>query len=381
MEIIDWDVFQLPSRTQFLRIETDTGLVGWGEPLIEGRARATAAAVEELMDGYLDGADPLPIRDHWEAMYRQSFSRGGPLLMGAISGIDMALWDIKGKYYDAPVYELLGGKVRDRIRLYHHVGGETLEQLRESTESALERGFVAVKTSPTNRTRRLGTPATIERASERLAAIREVAGPEVDIGLDFHGRVSRALAPRLAAALEEYDPMFYEEVVTPEHNDVLPEVATHTTVPIATGERLYSRWDFKRVFEAGIVDVIQPDVAHCGGITEMRCIADMAEAYDIAVVPHCAIGPVALASCLHVDAQAYTAVLQEQTLLSEGRRDMLDYLNDTSIFDVSDGGFVDLPAGPGLGLDIDEATVRERAESKPRLLPTWRHEDGSVAEW
>jgi galactonate dehydratase len=381
VEIVDWEVFQLPSRTQFLRLETDTGVVGWGEPLIEGRPQTTAAAVDELAAGYLDGADPPAIRDHWEAMYRHGFSRGGPILMGAISGIDQALWDIKGKYYEAPVYDLLGGKVRDRIRMYHHVGGESLDELRANTEDALDRGFVALKTSPTDRMRQLGTPASIERARERLAAIREVAGPEVDVGLDFHGRVSRATAPRLAAALEEYDPMFYEEVVTPEHNDALPEIAAHTTVPIATGERLYSRWDFKHVFEAGIVDVVQPDVSHCGGITELRCIADMAEAYDVAVVPHCAIGPVALASCLHVGAQAYTAVLQEQTLLSEGRRDMLSYLDNSSVFDVGDGGFVELPDGPGLGLDLDESTVRERASSGLRTLPEWRHEDGSVAEW
>jgi galactonate dehydratase len=204
----------------------------------------------------------------------------------------------------------------------------------------------------------------------------------VDIGVDFHGRASKSMAKRLASALEPHDPFFIEEPVLPEHNDALPQIANHTSVPIATGERMFSRWDFKSVFEQGVVDVIQPDLSHAGGITEVNKIAAMAEAYDVAVAPHCPLGPIALAACLQVDACSPNVLIQEQSLdihYNEGS-DVLDYLADPSVFDYLDG-FVALPEESGLGIDIDETAVREAAGDVDWHNPIWRHEDGSVAEW
>jgi galactonate dehydratase len=243
-------------------------------------------------------------------------------------------------------------------------------------------GFDALKMNATAEFRRLESPAAVESVSERLAAVREAVGPEVGIGVDFHGRVAKPMAKRLAAALDSHNPMFIEEPVLPEHDDVLPEIAAHTTTPIATGERHYSRADFKPLLEAGGVDVIQPDLSHAGGITEVRKIAGMAAAYDVALAPHCPLGPIALASCLQVDACAHNATIQEQSLgihYNEGS-DVLDYLADPSVFDYNEG-FVGIPDGPGLGIDIDEEHVRAQSGEIDWHNPVWRHDDGSVAEW
>ncbi len=230
--------------------------------------------------------------------------------------------------------------------------------------------------------RRVDAPEAVDAARERLAAVREAVGSEVDVGVDFHGRVSKPMAKRLTAALEPHEPMFVEEPVLPEHNDWLPELAASTTVPIATGERMYSRWDFKEVFESGAVDVIQPDLSHAGGITEVKKIAAMAEAYDVAVAPHCPLGPIALASCVQVDACSPNALIQEQSLdiHYNEERDVLDYLEDPSVFEY-DEGYVELPTEPGLGIEIDEAHVRDVAGDTDWHNPVWRHDDGSVAEW
>ena len=377
MRITDYELFEVPPRWQFLRVETDDGLVGWGEPLVEGRAKTTAAAVEELMDTCIVGEDPSRIEDHWQTMYRGGFYRGGPVLMSAISGIDQALWDLKGKQFSAPVYELLGGPARDRIRIYGHVSGETPDEAAESAVASVEEGFTVLKSGPSGPIRRVDNPAKVAAVRERVGAIREAIGPEIDLGLDFHGRVSKPMAKRLVAALEEFEPMFYEEPVLAEHNDALAEISQHTSIPIATGERMFSRWDFKEVFEDGTVDVIQPDLSHAGGITEVHKIAAMAEAYDVALAPHCPLGPIALAACIQIDAVAPNALVQEQVIHRDG---MPTYLADESVFS-HEGGYVPLPDGPGLGIEIDEDAVAEAAGPVDWHNPVLRHDDGSVAEW
>ena len=382
-QIIDYELFEVPPRWLFLRIETTDGLVGWGEPVIEGRSRTVETAVRELMDNYLVGEPADPIEDHWQTMYRGGFYRGGPILMSAIAGIDQALWDIKGKRFGAPVHDLLGGAARERIRVYQWIGGDRPSEVAEEAEQKVEAGFSALKMNATEDLERVDNPAAIDDAVDRLRNVREVVGDEVDIGVDFHGRVTKPMAKRLAKALEPYDPMFIEEPVLPEHNDVLPDIAAHTTIPIATGERMYSRWDFKQVFENGSVDIIQPDLSHAGGITEVNKIASMAEAYDVALAPHCPLGPIALASCVQVDACAPNALIQEQSLNIHYNEtsDVLDYLEDPSVFEYQDGA-VSVPDGPGLGVDINESFVREQSEKTVNWHnPVWRHEDGSVAEW
>ncbi|ELZ24423.1 galactonate dehydratase [Haloterrigena sp. SYSU A121-1] len=382
-EIVDYELFEVPPRWLFLRLETADGTVGWGEPVVEGRSKTVRTAVEELLDNYLLGEDPDRIEDHWQAMYRGGFYRGGPVLMSAIAGIDQALWDIKGKRLGVPVHELLGGATRDRIRVYQWIGGDRPSDVAEQARAQVEAGFTALKMNATEEIERVDDPATIEAAVTRLREVREAVGDEVDIGVDFHGRVSKPMAKRLVEKLEPHEPMFVEEPVLPEHNDALPEIASHTTIPIATGERMFSRWDFKQVFENGAVDVIQPDLSHAGGITEVKKIASMAEAYDVAMAPHCPLGPIALASCLQVDACSHNAFIQEQSLNIHYNEtsDVLEYLADPSVFDYDDG-YVQIPDEPGLGIDIDEDHVRAQADvGHDWHNPVWRHDDGSVAEW
>ncbi|USZ77375.1 galactonate dehydratase [Halorussus vallis] len=383
MKITDYELMEVPPRWLFLKVTTSDGTVGWGEPVVEGRAKTVRAAVEELMDNYLIGEDPLPIEKHWQTMYRGGFYRGGPVLMSAIAGIDQALWDIKGKHFGAPVYELLGGRARERIRVYQWIGGDRPADVGDAAKEKVDAGFTALKMNATSELRFVDTPAAVESAVDRLAQVREAVGDEVDIGVDFHGRVPKPMAKRLVKALEPYEPFFVEEPVLPEHNDALPDIAAHTTTPIATGERMYSRWDFKEVFESGAVDVIQPDLSHAGGITEVKKIASMAEAYDVAVAPHCPLGPIALASCVQVDACSPNTLIQEQSLDIHYNEtsDVLDYLADPDVFDYHEG-YIEMPTDPGLGIEIDEETVRERAEHEVDWHnPVWHRDDGSVAEW
>ena len=382
-EIVDYELFEVPPRWLFLRLETDDGTVGWGEPVVEGRARTVRTAVEELLDNYLLDEDPSRIEDHWQTMYRGGFYRGGPVLMSAIAGIDQALWDIKGKQFGAPVHELMGGAARDRIRVYQWIGGDRPSDVAEQAREQVEAGFTALKMNATEEIERVDDPATVDAAVDRLRQVREAVGDDVGIGVDFHGRVTKPMAKRLVKELEQYEPMFVEEPVLPEHNDALPEIAQHTSTPIATGERMFSRWDYKEIFEQGVVDVIQPDLSHAGGITEVKKIAAMAEAYDVAMAPHCPLGPLALASCLQVDATSANAFIQEQSLDIHYNEtsDVLDYLVDPSVFDYDDG-YVQIPDQPGLGVEIDEDYVREQAQQDVDWHnPVWRHDDGSVAEW
>ncbi|WP_088105778.1 galactonate dehydratase [Halalkalibacter urbisdiaboli] len=382
MKITKLECFIVPPRWCFLKVDTDEGITGWGEPIVEGRASTVKAAVAELSD-YLIGKDPLRIEDHWNVLYRSGFYRGGPILMSAIAGIDQALWDIKGKFFNAPVYQLLGGACRDSIRVYSWIGGDRPSDVGKAAKEVVNAGFTAVKMNGTEELQYVDSYQKIDAVVERIAAVREAVGDYIGIGIDFHGRVHKPMAKILAKELEPFRPMFIEEPVLPENNEALREIAQHTHIPIATGERMYSRWDFKQLLADGYVDIIQPDLSHAGGITECKKIFSMAEAYDVAVAPHCPLGPIALASCLQVDATAHNAFIQEQSLgihYNQGS-DLLDYLSDPSVFNYEDG-HVKIPQGPGLGISVNEEVVKEMAGKGHNWKnPVWRHKDGTVAEW
>ncbi|WP_110927173.1 galactonate dehydratase [Bacillus massiliglaciei] len=382
MKIINYEVFTVPPRWLFIKIETDEGLTGWGEPIIEGKAATVRTAVDELMESLI-GKDPLQIEDHWNLMYRAGFYRGGPILMSAISGIDQALWDIKGKYYNAPIHQLLGGKARESIRVYSWIGGDRPADVGKAAKEMVSKGFTAVKMNGTEELQYVDSYEKIDQVLARISAVREAVGPYVGIGIDFHGRVHKPMAKILAKELEAFRPMFIEEPVLPENNEALREIANHTAIPIATGERMFSKWDFKRLLTDGYADIIQPDLSHAGGITECKKILSMAEAFDVAAAPHCPLGPIALASCLQVDATCHNAFIQEQSLgihYNQGS-DLLDYIVDNQVFKYEEG-YVKIPNGPGLGIEINEEHVRKMAEiGHTWRNPVWRHTDGSIAEW
>jgi galactonate dehydratase len=382
MKIKSYELFQVPPRWLFLKIETDEGLVGWGEPVIEGRAATVKTAVEELMENLI-GKNPMHIEDHWNVMYRSGFYRGGPILMSAIAGIDQALWDIKGKYFNAPVHQLLGGRVRDSIKVYSWIGGDRPAEVGQAARAMVDQGFTALKMNATEELQYVDSYDKVDLAIARIAAVREAVGPHIGIGIDFHGRVHKPMAKILAKGLEPFRPMFIEEPVLPENNEALREIANHVAIPIATGERMFSRWQYKTLLTDGYVDIIQPDVSHAGGITECKKILSMAEAFDVAAAPHCPLGPIALAACLQVDATCHNAFIQEQSLgihYNQGS-DLLDYLVENQVFRY-DQGYVRIPDGPGLGIEINEDHVREMARIGHNWRnPLWRHADGSVAEW
>ncbi|MEO6527392.1 MAG: galactonate dehydratase [Gemmatimonadaceae bacterium] len=382
MKITKLTTYIVPPRWCFLKIETDEGISGWGEPVLEGRAHTVAAAVDELAD-YLIGKDPSLIEDHWTVLYRAGFYRGGGVHMSALAGIDQALWDIKGKALNVPVHQLLGGQLRDRIRVYSWIGGDRPSDTATMAQECGARGFTAVKMNATEEMQFVDSHAKVDAVLARVQAIRDVMGPHFGIGVDFHGRVHRPMAKVIAKELEPYRLMFIEEPVLSEHSEALKEIANHCSTPIALGERLFSRWDFKKILSDGYVDIIQPDPSHAGGITETRKIAAMAEAYDVALALHCPLGPIALAANLQLDAVCYNAFIQEQSLgiHYNATNDLLDYLVDPSVF-AYDDGHVAIPQGPGLGIEVNEELVVRMAETGHRWRnPVWRHADGSFAEW
>lgn len=383
MKIARLELFAVPPRWLFLKLTTDEGLAGWGEPVVEGRADTVRACVQEMAD-LIVGHDPQRVEDIWQMLYRGGFYRGGPVLTSALSGIDQALWDIKGRALGVPVWQLLGGACRDRIRVYTGIGGDRpADVAAHALRAVRENGFTALKLNAGGAQGYIEAPSEVRLAAERLAAVREAVGEDVAVAVDFHGRVHRAMALQLARALEPYSPMFIEEPVLAENSEALALLAAHTTIPIATGERMFTRWGFKRLLQDGHVAVVQPDISHAGGISEVRKIGAMAEAYDVALAPHCPLGPITLAASLQVDACTPNFLIQEQSLGIHYNRgnDILDYLADRSVFTYS-GGHVALPTGPGLGIEIDEAVVRRAAEHGHRWRnPLWRLADGSVAEW
>ena len=375
------ETFLVAPRWLFVRIETSDGVVGWGEATCEGRSETVATAVGQLAE-LLIGADPSRIEDHHRTLSNGSFYRGGAILASAVAGIDQALWDIKGKTLGAPIHELLGGPVRDRVRVYAWVGGDEPDEVRDQIAERIEAGLTAVKMNASGRMNSLATSGEIDGVLARVGAAREVLGPDQDVAVDFHGRVSLPSAVRLAAELVPLRPMFIEEPVVPENSHRMGEVVRATSIPVATGERLFSRQEFLPVLEAGVT-IVQPDLAHAGGITEVRKIAALAETYGALLAPHCPLGPIGLAASLQIGFCTPSHVIQEQSIgihYNVGA-EVLDYLVDTSVFDYADGSVARL-AGPGLGVEVDERAVRKAAAAWTGWSnPIWRYDDGSFAEW
>ena len=383
MKITQVECFEVQPRWMFVKISTDEGVSGWGEAGVEGHGRIVRAAVG-LMAETLIGRDPRRIQDIWQTLYRGSFYRGGVTLMSAIAGIDQALWDILGKWHNAPAHQLLGGACRDRIKVYFWIGGDKPADVGAAAKKAQDMGYTAVKMLATEALQIVDSHKGIDECVARIAEILSAVGPHMGIGVDFHGRVHKPMAKVLARELAPYRPMFIEEPVLTEYLDGLREIAAHAAIPIATGERIYQRQDFRNLLERRVVDILQPDPAHAGGITECYRIAAMAEAYDVAVAFHCPLGPIALAANLQLDAVCYNACIQEQSLGMHYNRqgaDLLDYLNNPEIFAFKDG-YADIPQGPGLGIEVNEEKVREMdVIGQNWTNPVWRHADGSIAEW
>ncbi|MBK5242382.1 galactonate dehydratase [Clostridium sp.] len=376
------ELFKVPPRWLLLKMTTESGIVGWGEPVIEGRADTVAAAVRELSE-YVIGKDARNIEDMFSVLYRAGFYRGGPILMSAISGIEQAMWDIKGKYLNVPVYDLLGGYCRDKMKVYCWIGGDKPGDVQKAAVEKYEQGYRAIKMNGVPGVGWLENYKQVEETVNRVASIRDKLGYDMDIALDFHGRVHKPLAFQLMKELEPYKLMFVEEPVLCENEEIFPQLRGQFSTPIATGERNYTRWGFKNLITQGGVDIIQPDPCHCGGILETKKIAAMAEAYDIALAPHCPLGPIALAVSLQIDFCTYNAVIQEQSLGIHYNKtaDMLDYLVDRSVFEYKDG-FVNRPLKPGLGIEINEEKVKEASMVGHNWKnPVWRNVDGTVLEW
>ncbi len=381
MKITRIETFLVPPRWLFCRIETDDGTVGWGEPVVEGRAEVVRAAVDVLAE-YLIGQDPLRIEDHWQVLTKGGFYRGGPVLSSAVAGIDQALWDLAGRHYGAPVHALLGGPVRDRARVYGWVGGDDPGELAEQVAALADAGFSAVKMNASGRISPHPTAAETAAVVRRVATAREVLGPERDVAVDCHGRFTAAGARRLLTELAPLHPLFVEEPVLPDQGHLLPGIVAAGPVPIATGERIYDRGGFLPVLQAGVA-VAQPDLSHAGGISETRRIAALAETFGAQLAPHCPLGPIALAASLQVDFATPNFLIQEQSLGIHYNKeaDLLSYVMDPEPFRFVDGHAVrtDLP---GLGITIDEDAVRAADRTGHTWRnPVWRHTDGSFAEW
>ena len=369
----------------FVRIETDQpGLVGWGEASLEVKTRGVLGAIEDFAP-LVVGEDPRRIEHLWQILYRQQFFRGGAVEMSAVSGIDQALWDIKGKDLGVPVWQLLGGRVRDRVRFYDHLGGGAPEAtygemdpavVAELAQRSVADGFDAIKVLAVPRSRPLESNARVREAAAAMAAIRGAVGPDVQIMVDLHGRTTAAMAIRYGQALAEHDPWFFEEPVPPEDVDGHLAVAQALPgIPIATGERLIGRWAFRPFFERGAIAVAQPDVCHTGGISEVRRIAAMAEAHGVSVAPHNPLGPIATVANLHL------AVATPNHLIQEVMRSDVPWRDEVvrGVPPLIDA-HMSPPEAPGLGVEIDEvAAAAHPYEPEPQYR--WFHEDGSVAEW
>ncbi|MBQ4082112.1 MAG: galactonate dehydratase [Clostridia bacterium] len=383
MKITKLELIKVQPRWMFLKMHTDTDLFGLGEPILEGHTNALEAVVQEFSD-YLIGKDPLQIEHHVQALYRGGFYRGGPLMLSAISGIEQAMWDIKGKYYNCPVYEMLGGKCREKIRMYTHVkrtavvGEFSIEEMLQIARQRVNEGYTALKYSIIPPIKAIETPANMQKHIERFAAVRKEIGDEIDLAIDFHGRVSPAMAVRLAEQLKPYSPMFIEEPVLPENVDCMVTVARSTTVPIAAGERLFGKWEYRQLLEKQAVSVVQPDLCHCGGIFEARKIAAMAELYYASVAPHNPLGPISLAACLQLDTCIPNFLVQEHPGNPDGADLGVGYLKQPFVLK---DGYIDVPTAPGLGIELDEAALQEKIYDGKWTTPRQYYEDGSNADW
>jgi len=383
MEVVDYELFAIPPRWVFLKLETDTGVFGWGEPALEGRSTTLCSALSELVEDYVIGSDPRRITDIWYRMYMGDHYNNGPVLMSAIAGIDQALWDLKGRAHGKPVYELLGGQVRDKVQVYQWLSGDQIDNLTDVAVAAVEDGYTTLGLMAHTRPARVRPREIVSNVQKRVDAVIDAVGKNVDLAVDFRGRVTTGVARQLLAMLEEYNLMFVEEPIHPSYNENLPELSAATNIPFATGQRMYSRWDFREVFQSQSVDIVQPAISHAGGITEVVNIGKMAEAYNIMLMPKCSVGPVSFAASMHVQFAVPNSVLQEQhdEFYTEQDNEFFNYLADDSPFTRSDG-YMFMDDRPGLGIEMDESYIREQAEKKTSWKgPTWNYEDGSVANW
>lgn len=381
MKITGIKVYTVKPRWIFIKISTDEGIEGWGE-MISGTKTDTVVAGAYELGKRIIGRNPFEIERIWQELHR-SFFRGGPINGTIVSGIEMALWDIKGKTLNVPIYELLGGAARDRIMVYSWIGGDRPSDVVKEAIDRRDRGFKAIKMNATEELHYIDSFTKVQEVVDRVKAIRDAVGFDLSIGVDFHGRVHKPMAKVLAKELEPYKLMFLEEVVLPENEEAFREVANHVSTPLATGERLYTRWQFKNLIKDGAIDIIQPDIALCGGILETRKIAAMAEAFDIAVAPHAPYGPIALAATLQLDVCTPNVFIQEQSLGIHYNKgfDLLDFVKNKEIFQYKDG-FLDIPTKPGLGIEIDEELVEKvSAEGLYWTNPSWKNYDGTIAEW
>lgn len=383
MKITKLELLKVRPRWMFLKMYTDTDLVGLGEPVLEGHCTSVEAVVREFED-YLIGKDPMQIEHHVQALYRGGFYRGGPLMLSAISGIEQAMWDIKGKFYNCPVWEMLGGKVRDKIRMYTHIkrtavaGDFSVDEMLNITDERLQAGYTALKYSIIPPIRAIDTPQNLMGHIARFAAVRERIGDSVDLAIDFHGRVSPAMALRLAEELKPYRPFFIEEPCLPENVDCMVNIARSTSIPIAAGERLFGKWQFRELLEKQAVAVVQPDICHCGGIFEGRKIALMSELYFGSIAPHNPLGPISLAACLQVDACSPNFLVQEHPGNPDGGDLGVGYLKEPFVMK---NGYIDVPTKPGLGVELDEDALKEKLYDGKWTTPRQYFEDGSNADW
>ena len=383
MKITDLKMIHIKPRWMFLKIETDEGIYGWGEPVVEGRARTVETAVNELRS-ILIGQDRLKTQHLWQLMYRGTFYRGGPVLCSAISGIEMALWDIKGKYYNVPVHQMLGGKCRDKVRMYGHLkpaghrGDFPIEDMIAIADTRLKEGFDVVKYSVIPPIRPIDNMVMCEAIVERFRKIRDFVGKGIDIAIDFHGRVSPAMSVRLLKELEPYYPLFVEEPVLPENVDEMMRVSHSTTIPIAAGERLFTKFGFRELIEKSAVSVVQPDLCHCGGIFEARLIAAMAETHYMQIAPHNPLGPISLAACLQLDAVVPNLLAQEHPGMPNHQDLGEGILKQPFIIEK---GHISIPDGPGLGIEVDEEALNTLKFDGTWDTPHLFYDDGSVAEW
>ncbi|OQD71336.1 hypothetical protein PENPOL_c001G02944 [Penicillium polonicum] len=376
------EYFRVKPRWLFVKITDEEGRFGWGEGTLEGHSLAVEGALDEII-ARIVGYEADDIQHIWQTVWRLGFYRGGPVFMSALSGIDIALWDLKGRKLGVPVHELLGGKVRQKVQVYAWIGGDRPSDVAAAAKERIAQGLKCVKMNATEDVNWLDSPAVLQSCVERLKQVKALG---LDAGLDFHGRLHRPMAKQLAKALEPYHPLFIEEPLLCEHPEAIKQLSEQTTIPIAFGERLYSRWDIKRFLEDSSVDVLQPDIAHAGGISETLRIANMAEAYDVAIAPHCPLGPIALAASLQVAVSIPNFVIQEMSLgmhynVEAGDIDLNSYLVDKTVFDIKEG-YVAAPSKPGLGIDIDEDLVRKISkETEPWQPKEFYGPDGSIREW
>ena len=367
----------------FVKVETDEGIVGWGEATCEWKPKGVAGCVDDLST-LLIGEDPRRTEYLWQVMYRQYFIRPGIVALAAISGIDQACWDIHAKSLGVPLYQLLGGAVRDRVRMYDHLGGgeldsvyrtESAQQYVEKAQGSIEAGYSAIKVMIVPSTRALDSVEKIKRVETLMKALREGLGDGIDIMLDLHARTTPDMAIMYGKALEPYRPFWMEEPCPPENVDGLVKVARAVRIPIASGERIVTRFGFRPLLERGACAVIQPDVCHTGGITEIRKIASMADTYDVAVAPHNPMGPIATAVNVHVAMATPNFLIQESFRTDVPWRDEV-VTNPIAIED----GYTRPTDAPGIGVEVSEEEAKKHPYQRDNIIRAF-HEDGSIANW